>query len=114
MFAQNKIHKVQKVQTIQTNQETENVVGLLSKFSLLPDLQFHAGTKSSLCYTPRHRKAGSKTRFCPYAPIRTKMQKRTVDLVELHGVQSINNKLSFNTPKRNSRQKRRFSPFKHT
>ena len=111
MFAQNKIHKVQ---TIQTNQETENAVGLLSKFSLLPDLQFHTGTKSSLCYTPQRRKAGSKTRFCPYAPIRPKMQKHPVDLVELNGVQSISKKLSYYTPKRNSRKKRRFSPFKHT
>ena len=103
-------------QTIKTNQETENAVGLVSKFSLLPDLQFHAGMKSSLCYTPQRRKASSKTRFYPYAPIRTKMQKRPADLVELNlnGVQSIRKKLSCYTPKRNSRKKIRFSPFKHT
>jgi hypothetical protein len=138
MFAQNKI------QEVQAKSETGNTDRLLSEFSLLPDLQFNVGTKSSLCYTgtksslcytgtksslcytgtksslchtPQRRKAGLKPRFCPYAPIRTKVQKRPADLVGfrgVHEVQNISKKLSYYTPKRNSRKKRRFSPFKHT
>ena len=108
MLAQNKI---QEVQSIQPNQE--NTIGLLSEF-LVPDFQFNVGLKSSLCYTPQRRKAGSKTRFCPYAPIQTKVQKRSADLVGFQGVQNISKKLAYYTPKRNSRKKRRFSPFKHT
>ena len=117
MLAQNKI------QEVQAKSETGNTDHLLSGFSLLPDLQFnvgiksslcYTGIKSSLCYTPQRRKAGSKTRFCPYAPMRTKVQKRPADLVELNGVQNISKKLAYYTPKRNSRKKRRFSPFKHT
>ena len=87
------------IQELQTNQYTENA----------PLFQFHIGTKSTHCYTPRRRKAGLKLRHCPYAPI--KVAKVSADLTEL---QSIKKNLSCYKPRRNTHKKRRFSPFKHT
>ena len=90
------------IQELQTNQCTENA----------PVFQFHIGTKSTHCYTPRRCKAGLKLRHCPYAPIKVaKVAQISADLTEL---QSIKRNLSSYKPRRNTRKKRRFSPFKHT
>ena len=96
-------------ENIQESQYTHN-----TEKTPLQDVQNNTIINLSSCYTPQRRKAGFIPRFCPYAPMRTKVQKRVLDIVEVLEVKSIKKNLTYYTPKRNSREKRRFSPFKHT